>query len=379
MLKYFCYPALVFVFILSSCTSGKKALERGDYYQSSLQAIERLRKNPDHKKSRMVLEKSYPLAVKFYTDKINNLRHSSDPFKNGQIVANYQILNQLYDEIQRCPAALEIIPNPGKYYNEIQTYSGLAAEERYNAGMAEMKSGSRMDAKDAYYNFLKANDYSPGYKDVAEWINRAHEAATLYVIFDQIPVPTVQYQLSVQFFQDQVEQFLSNYKNNEFIRFIPARDNTDSITPDQYMVINFDDFSVGNTNNYKDTREVSRDSVVVGKVKMDDGTQKDVIGTVKATYTEFREEIISKGLVSMRIMNANNNQVLLHQKYPGEYDWRTYWATYKGDERALSREELSRTKSRAVEPPDPQDLFIEFCKPIYNQLTTSINSFYSQY
>ena len=109
MRKYLFYSGVILILYVTGCTSGKKALERGNYYQSCMQAIERLRKNPDHKKSRMVLEKSYPLALKYYTDKINNLRQSNQPFRNGEIVSNYNTLNQLYDQIQRCPGALAVI------------------------------------------------------------------------------------------------------------------------------------------------------------------------------------------------------------------------------------------------------------------------------
>ena len=37
------------IFVLSGCSSGKQALERGDYYESVLKSISRLRKNSDHK------------------------------------------------------------------------------------------------------------------------------------------------------------------------------------------------------------------------------------------------------------------------------------------------------------------------------------------
>ena len=78
-----CFLFLFVLTLFTGCTSGKKALEQGDYYQSTIQSIERLRKNPDHKKSRYVLEKSYPLAVSYYTDKINNLHQTNNQFKNG--------------------------------------------------------------------------------------------------------------------------------------------------------------------------------------------------------------------------------------------------------------------------------------------------------
>jgi tetratricopeptide (TPR) repeat protein len=378
MTRNFYFVILLILVVFSGCTSGKKAFEKGDYYQSTLQAVERLRKNPDHKKSRAVLEKSYPLAIQYYTDRINNLRQTNNPFKNGEIVDNYQAMNRLYEEIQRCPGALKVIPSPRKFYDEALTYSRLAAEEHYKAGIDQLKSGTREDAKNAYYNFKKANEYSPGYKDVLKMIDQAYDLAILKVLVDQIPVPTVQFQLSVEFFQDKVEEFLSNYRENEFIRFYAAN-NSNKIKPDQVMVVRFDGFTVGNTNNYQNSKELKKDSVVVGKVKMDDGTQKDVIGSVKATYTEFGREIISEGMVSMRIVDAESNQVMLNEKFPGKYVWRVNWASFNGDERALTREQMDRTKVKPMNPPPPQDLFVEFCKPIYDQLTYKVRSYYSRF
>jgi hypothetical protein len=104
-----------------------------------------------------------------------------------------------------------------------------------------------------------------------------------------------------------------------------------------------------------------------------------VLGTVKAAYTEYGREVISKGLVSMRVLSSVNKQVLLHEKFPGKFVWSSYWASFNGDERALSSEQIGRTKLRPYDPPPPQELFVEFCKPIYDQLTDRVRTFYRQY
>jgi len=64
---------------------------------------------------------------------------------------------------------------------------------------------------------------------------------------------------------------------------------------------------------------------------------------------------------------------------PGQYVWISEWATFNGDERALSPLQLEITKQRERVPPEKQDLFIEFTKPIYNQITTKIQNFYKGY
>lgn len=52
---------------------------------------------------------------------------------------------------------------------------------------------------------------------------------------------------------------------------------------------------------------------------------------------------------------------------------------FNGDERELSPEQMRLTKLKEQVPPPPQDLFIEFTKPIYNQITTKIRDFYKAY
>jgi hypothetical protein len=59
--------------------------------------------------------------------------------------------------------------------------------------------------------------------------------------------------------------------------------------------------------------------------------------------------------------------------------WQSEWGTFKGDERALTKKQLDICKLREVPPPPPQDLFIEFCKPIYAQVTGNLERFYRSY
>ena len=75
---------LVFVTLIvlfSACSSGKKAYERGDYYGAVMKAVNRLRQNPDHKKSMEILKEAYPLAVGYYESQAKNEIASNSNFK----------------------------------------------------------------------------------------------------------------------------------------------------------------------------------------------------------------------------------------------------------------------------------------------------------
>ena len=64
---------------------------------------------------------------------------------------------------------------------------------------------------------------------------------------------------------------------------------------------------------------------------------------------------------------------------PGEFVWISEWATFNGDERALSPEQIQWSKQKEQVPPSNQELFIEFTRPIYDQVTAKIKEFYKGY
>ena len=371
-----------------SCSSSKKSFESGNYYSSVMQSVDKLRKSPNNKKSREVLSQAYPMAVDFYLNQVTRMKDGQDRFKNGKIVDSYKMLNNMHDAIRRSPAALEVIPNPEDFYNQLKYHTREAASEQYTAGEEALAMGSRSYAIQAYDHFIQADLYQPGYLDVKNKIDEARYFATLKVLVEQVPVPTMQAGLSAQFFQDQLEQFLFNYQENEFIRFYSTRDENLK-EPDQILVLQFDDFVVGQVNHQERIIEASKDSVVIGQVTTQEvvastdstrGYTRDknvnVYGTVKATFRENTRQVISRGLLSMRIMDAKANTVVLHDKFPGEFVWMNKWGNFNGDERALTEEQLQVTKQQPMQPPPPQTLFIEFCKPIYGQVTTRVRSYY---
>jgi hypothetical protein len=55
------------------------------------------------------------------------------------------------------------------------------------------------------------------------------------------------------------------------------------------------------------------------------------------------------------------------------------WGKFNGDERALTDQQISLCKRKELQPPEAQDLFLEFTKPIYNQLIPSLQGFYRNY
>jgi hypothetical protein len=368
--------------LLFACKStGQKALSKGDYYTACLQAIEKLRSSPDNKKAADALAQAYPFLVDYTQREVDRLLASpSDPNRYQVILDLYAKLNAVAVQLSQCPAALRIIPDADYYNEQLELARNMAAEESYQQAESQLRLGTRNAAKTAYLKYRQANSIIPGYKDVANKMPEAKWKATLKVVLEQLPVEG-QYKISADFFQTKVFEYFSTNIRNEFIQvFSPEEAKGRQWQPDQLIRLRFLDFAVGQLRETKDTREVKRDSVATGTYKDAKGKEYTVYGTVKAALTLHTVELSSGGILEASIVDYSSKTVLSQQRFPGTYVWSDAWASFNGDERALSSRELKLCKrNKFAPPPPPQELFIQFTVPIYNNLTRFIQSYYRNY
>lgn len=376
---FYIFIAFIVTLVIVGCSTGKKALQKGDYYKATIESVNRLRSAPDNKKAQQVLLQSYPLAKDAVLRNIQNALDENRTDKYAVIVREYMSLNQLASSIYACPKALELIPSPNQYYAELKDAKDLAAAEAYNLGNIALSQNTIQKAREAYYHFIDADSYVNGYKDVTEKIQEALYQATLKVVVSK-PITSAKYQLSADFFYDNLMSQMSKVTKNKFVRFYTYQEakKENLKNPDQLIILDFNDFSIGNVRESKNTTEVSKDSVLVGTTKVNNKNQ-NVYGTVKAYFTVFRREVISGGSLNARIIDAYNNRTLENKNFQGSYTWYNEWATFKGDERALTDKQFNMTKNdEAIMPPANQDLFIQFTKPIFDQTVSFVNGYYSK-
>jgi hypothetical protein len=371
-LRYFLYLSILIV----GCTTGKNALQKGNYDQSVFKSVDRLKSSPKNAEAMQVLTTAFDFALKDHLRSIDEAKLSSDVLRWETVLAHYQKINQLSDEINSSPVAQSLVPNAPKYMQEVEDSKYKAAEVRYTLGVNQMNENNRISAKNAYYNFEKAQYFYPSYKDVKNKMDDAYWAAVVKVVVQQVRVNSSYYQLSNQYFQQQVNDFIGNYRQNRFVIFYSEQQaNAQKINPDQILRLSFDDFIVGQTYVKERVEKLKKDSVLIGESR----ANGKVYGTVRATLSVFDKQVSSSGLLAMTIVDYRSNQIMRQQRLPGTYIWQDSWASYKGDERALTNQQLQMTKRRELLPPAPAALFVEFTKPIYAQLVDEISSFYNRY
>jgi len=367
----------IIIILLASCSTGKKAFQKGDYFSAVLKAVERLKSAPENKNATEVLKEGYPMTIEWAQEEMDLILTSNSNFKWEQAVGLMRQVNQLSDEIRSTPAARKIISNPKTYSSELNMASEKAAEDRYNAGLAEMDINTRESARIAYEHFSIADQFVNNYKNSNELMATAKEIATLRVVVQAIPVNTQKYRLSSEFFYNQVFEYLNNqFRLSEFVNFYsPNQAEKEKLkNPDFVVDMEFFDFSVGNLS------RTEKEETVEKSVKIESrDTTKVQYKTYTAKLKTFTDKVYSGGTLRLRIIDPANDKLLMDELVPGSFTWVNDYAMFVGDKEALNNNQFELTKRKALPLPPEQDLFIEFTKPIYSQVTQNLNRFFRRF
>ncbi len=358
------------------CRSSKKALEHGNYYEACILAIQKLRSSPTNKTAAESLKQAYPLLLQTTQININNTLSQNASTKYRTIYNEYVKLNTVYNNILTSPGALRVISSPTLFMTEQNAAQQNAAIEIMTEADALLKDGSHLAARRAYFLYGDALRLDPNSQQIKERQVLALDIATVKVVLEQIPVIPA-YNLSSGFFFDQIFTSLNTDRRSQFLAFYrPDEAERLGLVPDHVVRMAFDDFVVGQITDKKTIADVSRDSVVVGNVKMPDGTVQDVYNTITAKLTMTTRKVESKGLMSIQITDYSSKQLLAHEKFEGVYSWETAWGKYRGDSRALTEKQLRICDSDPMPVPPAQELFLEFTKPIFTDVSNFLLQFY---
>jgi hypothetical protein len=369
MKKVWSYSIILIIGFFTACTSGKKSYERGDYYNAVLEAIQRLRSKPDHKKSIEVLRMSYPTAVNFLENDVQNRITSNDNNKWRIAVENYSRINYLYDEIMRSPGAMKIIPRPISKFEELKEVKQKAAEETYEMGLQAMLKNTREDSKQAYFLFREANNLSPEYRESIEMGNQAKFDATLKVIVQPVSINQTNWNF---------EPVLFGYRRNEFVRFYtPEEAQREELKRiDQYLDLIFNGYSESLPSISKRVHE-EKDSVKTGEKKVNNVTVP-IYTQVTAKVTTFTKTVRGVATMTLSVTDGSSKAVIRSIPIRSEQAWTAEWAVYTGDLRALSKN-LKQLAERKEPFMSNNYLREQVRQDLSQKLSNALEGFYRNY
>jgi hypothetical protein len=382
MQKYLIFILAGFLFF-GACSTGKKSLDRGNYYDAIMKATNRLANDPDNRKAIEVVREGYPLAIQYYQEEIDHVLTGNDPFRWKQTLEIMQTVNRMSDEIRRIPAARKLISNIKTYTSEMTDVQNRAAQEFYDAGMDALSRKTRESAKQAFFHFINADGLVRGFKDTKQKILQAKELATLKVVVEQIPV-NGKFEYSAQFFYDNVFQMLNQrFQEKDFVHFFSPEEaeRTKLKYPDMVLQMGFYDFFIDRPQHFEEERELKKDIEEKYQVKInkDSTATKTRMVTKRGKIKILTDQVGSGGLLELKAVEFQSQKIVFTDKIPGQFTWANKYGIFVGDKEVLDTELNSILNNKMVMPPPAQDMFVLFTKPIFNQLTDRLVNYFRQY
>lgn len=301
--------------------------------------INRLKTDPRDRSTAEMLELNY-------NQWLNGIRQTGEDLNKPSAdrylskASQWDAVKRIHDQIRATPAALEAVPNPYDPTAEIARYRNAAAREYYDQGLTYMRYQNRVYGEKAYQEFAKADKIVPGYMDVRQKMAEAQQMSLQTVVVRPVNYynnPFSYWGFTNDWLQNRMVMDLNAFSGRN-LRFMTEWDaNSRRIQVDKVVDLQFRELFVGpvNSSSRNYTRTANIDVTNSGNT-----LTKPTMQTVTATVYETTRTMVSNAVLEMRILDRATGRTTFTDRYPGNYTWKSVTATYKGDKRALTQEDL---------------------------------------
>jgi hypothetical protein len=175
-----CLGSMLFMVLLIGCASPEKLMMQGNYDAIIEKSIKNLIKNPSSEEDAVLLDKAYTLANERDQERVKYLKVEGNPNTWDEMLSLYSNMKNRQSSVKRV-LPLNINGQMVQYkfvdYDaEIVAAKNKAAEYYYNHGLSLMENKTKESYRQAYYELVKAKDYSGGsYRNVDQIISEARE------------------------------------------------------------------------------------------------------------------------------------------------------------------------------------------------------------
>lgn len=377
-MKIFIYT-IVAVLMFSSCSVNRDYLSRADEDKTMYDVVKRLNKKSDDPDATAAIAQVYSQVVARHSKRIATYKNYPDISKWDKLLSEYSALQEIFHAIDNSAAASRLV-TPVSYQNDIINVKQAAAEDYYSLGNSYLAGSSRENGRKAYYAFNKANSWVAGYKDTREKMDEAFNSSVINVLINPIQDNSffsntgwgnMGYNYSNEFFQQNLVRDLGGKYSTRY----PARFYTDwearraDVQPDWVVDLTLRNMDIPRPaiNNYR--RNVSKD------VKISTDTSgKPVYKTVYATLNIQRQAFIARAQMDVNIVDIASRRNIAYNTYSDTYTWQDERATYTGDQRALSQNDIALLNNSNFNMPRREDILRELYRNIYPQVKNRISN-----
>ena len=325
-----------------------------------------------------------------------------DKSKWPKLVKEYEALQKLATEVQLLTPILQtganytLALNVKDYAYALKEAKPLAADYHYTLGLNYREEASKDDQKSAAINFKLALQYVQNYMNAQEFYEEAKANATFILLISSFKGD----RNITEYLRDQMMIQQSN-DSKEFLKII-TREQLSVILNEQGLV------QAGITeNNYMEIgklsgadhilsatiattyrpveiikNEISQErEVTVRKESYVDSAgvkrTKNIKGKVKAKVKHFKKSTGATFNLSYQIMDVNSGEMVFYGTVKKRENFIHEWATFKGDNRALSDYYKRLVKRQDTFAPSKGDLYMKMARAVPRQFHNKIYQHYS--
>lgn len=384
--KIYILISLMFSATLFSCKTVSKLYDKGNYDEAVELAAKKLQKDPNDVKLISMIQDAYQYALTGHENKIRRNNESTNELKWEWLYNEYTALQKMYNAINKVPEINNII-QPTDYSSYIATYSDKAAEVRYSRGLSLMNGYNKKNFQDAYNEFKTALKFRPNDRDAIVKMDEAYQNAVTNIIILPLQQPwnynystynnnNINY--GTQNFENELLHNLQFYGRNNFVKFYNDWDaRRDNIRVDEVLDTRLNTMDIGRYVDNRSTRKVSKEVVIREIVYKPDSIVK-VYGTVTAEITTTKRQMISQGNMQVSLRDADGRW-LWNDNFWSTNRWETEFATYTGDERALSDTDRQLINRRTQLPPPENEISRNLINDLQNKALTRIKEYFNRY
>ncbi|MCK8481154.1 hypothetical protein [Psychroserpens algicola] len=381
----------VLLLVLTSCSGRKqieKAISHGNYDQAITDALRKLENNKDKKRKQdyiVMLEDAYYKVLEEDLQDVAHLKKDGNP-------EQYKTIYEIYLDLEaRQNAIKRVLPLQinGKnlnlkfndYTSEIVDYRYKTSDYLIDQGIALLDAEDKYKAREAYKLFSYIESINPNFEETRSLMDEAHQKGTDYVM---VSIENHTRQIIPQ----QLEADLLNfdaYGLNQFWTVYHTNTVTD-IDYDFAMQLQLKQINVSpeqvsriqklRQKNIVDGWEYQRDGN--GNVVLDSLGNKikvDKIINVKARLFEVQQFKSTQVIADVVYTNLRTQQTMDAFTIDSEFVFEHFYATFRGDVRALNRQEYDLTRNRSLHFPSDAQMVYDTGEDLKLKLKHIISSY----
>jgi len=362
-----------------ACKTATKAYDKGNYTSAIGLAIKKLQKNPNDGESKALAKNAYNNAVNDHQDNIRSISNSTSDLRFEKLYNEYTQLQNLYSLVKGQPSLNSFI-RPVDYSDYVETYQNKSAEIHYQKGLTLLEENNKVSFREAYDEFKRALKFTPDDVNIRKKMDEAYQQAVVNVVVLSMDQNYGGYRYSSSYqirnFKEDIIRNLRYQLNNDFVQLFSEWDaKSRNIEADEILEMRLGRMEIGRPYDQTQSRNVSKEVVIKEIVYKPDSIVKQY-GTVNAQIITTIRTMISEGDLHV-FARDNKGRVLWNDIFRGEHRWQTEFATYRGDERALSQSDRSLLNRNNYNTPREEDILKEVFRDIENDMHYRLRNYYS--